>query len=54
MIVDFTFAGTPFYSPPKRAVVNFTWATLQAEFKFPGAPYSPPQGNSIAFSWQAV
>lgn len=53
MIVDFTFAGTPFYSPPKRAVVNFTWATLQAEFKFPGAPYSPPQGNSIAFSWQA-
>lgn len=40
MIVDFTFAGTPFYSPPKRAVVNFTWATLQAEFKFPGAPYS--------------
>ena len=53
MSVDFTFAGTPLYSPPKRAVVNFTWATLQAEFKFPGSPYVPHPGNEVRFSWQA-
>lgn len=53
MSTNFTFAGTPFYSPPKRAVVNFSWRAAPIALRFPGSPYAPPAGNDLRLSWQA-
>lgn len=53
MSTNFTFAGTPFYSPPKRAVVNFSWRAAPLALHFPGSPYTPPAGNDLRLSWQA-
>lgn len=53
MSTNFTFAGTPIYSPPARAVVNFSWRATPIMLHFSGSPYTPPAGNMLALSWQA-
>lgn len=53
MSANFTFAGTPIYSPPARAVVNFSWRATPIMLHFSGSPYTPPAGNMLALSWQA-
>ena len=53
MTTNFSFVGSELYSPPQRAVVNFSWRSAPIVLKFAAGEYTAPAGDSLRLSWQA-